>query len=126
MPILAISAGDGQSILQALRGGAKEFLTAPGRARRLLVPCSGSAASRGARRRQRHRQRHRPQTESLVVAVLGSRGGVGCTSLAVNLGCNLAAGPEPHVALIDLDLALGDADVALDLIARLHRSPTWP
>src|SRR5881392_549312 len=30
MPILAVSArGDGQSILQALRAGAKEFLTAP-------------------------------------------------------------------------------------------------
>src|SRR5271170_940990 len=30
MPILAVSArGDGQSILQALRSGAKEFLTAP-------------------------------------------------------------------------------------------------
>src|SRR5438067_1757778 len=30
MPILAVSArGDGQSILQALRGGAKEFLTQP-------------------------------------------------------------------------------------------------
>ncbi len=56
------------------------------------------------------------KTESLVVTVVGSRGGVGCTSLAVNLGCNLAQIPNHNVALIDLDLALGDADVALDLI----------
>ena len=27
---------------------------------------------------------------------LGSRGGVGCTSLAVNLGCHAGPGPEPH------------------------------
>src|SRR5262249_16272438 len=43
-------------------------------------------------------------------------GGVGCTSLAVNLGCNLAQNAQHNVALVDLDLALGDADVALDLI----------
>jgi pilus assembly protein CpaE len=51
-----------------------------------------------------------------VIAVLGSRGGVGCTSLAVNLGCTLAQDRNNSVALIDLDLALGDADVALDLM----------
>src|SRR5260370_60550 len=53
---------------------------------------------------------------SVVLAVVGSRGGVGCTSLAVNLGCNLAQEKNHNVALIDLDLALGDADVALDLM----------
>jgi pilus assembly protein CpaE len=57
-----------------------------------------------------------PPRESLVLAVVGSRGGVGSTSIAVNLGCSLAQDPSNTVALIDLDLALGDADVALDLI----------
>src|SRR5207244_3726064 len=56
------------------------------------------------------------QQATQVVAVLGSRGGVGCTTLAVNLGCTLAADPDNSVALIDLDLALGDADVSLDLM----------
>ena len=51
-----------------------------------------------------------------VIAVLGSRGGVGCTGLAVNLGCCLAQDPGNRVVLVDLDLALGDADAALDLI----------
>jgi pilus assembly protein CpaE len=41
---------------------------------------------------------------------------VGCTSLGVNLGCTLAQDKANSVALVDLDLALGDADVALDLI----------
>jgi len=48
--------------------------------------------------------------------VVGSRGGVGSTSIAVNIGCNLAQNEHFNVALVDLDLALGDADVALDLI----------
>ena len=49
--------------------------------------------------------------------MLGTRGGVGCTTLAVNLAATLASRPENTVALVDLDLALGDCDVALDMIA---------
>ena len=50
-----------------------------------------------------------------MIAVLGSRGGVGTTTLAVNLAATLAADPTNAVALIDLDLALGDADIALEV-----------
>ncbi len=46
----------------------------------------------------------------------GSIGGVGTTSLAVNLGCILARDVRNSVALVDLDLCLGDADVFLDTI----------
>jgi pilus assembly protein CpaE len=116
IPILAVSArGDGQSILQALRSGAKEFLTQPvvmeelfGALQRLKQsrsPEGGGPSSNGT-----------AKVDSLVVAVVGSRGGVGSTSIAVNVGCNLAQNEQYNVALVDLDLALGDADVALDLI----------
>ena len=53
---------------------------------------------------------------STVIAVAGAAGGVGTTSLAVNLGCVLARDPQYSVALVDLDLSLGDADVFLDTI----------
>ena len=53
---------------------------------------------------------------STVIAVAGAAGGVGTTSLAVNLGCVLARDPQYLVALVDLDLSLGDADVFLDTI----------
>ena len=43
-------------------------------------------------------------------------GGVGTTSIAVNLGCVLAGKESNSVALVDLDLCLGDADVQLDTI----------
>ena len=52
---------------------------------------------------------------SSIVAVLGSRGGVGTTTLAVNLAATLAADPASAAALIDLDLTLGDADIALEV-----------
>jgi pilus assembly protein CpaE len=116
VPILAISArGDGQTILQALRNGAREFLTVPVVLEDLL-----KALSRLQRARPGGDSKNGEapaKMESLVIAVLGSRGGVGCTSLAVNLGATLAQDVHHNVALIDLDLALGDADVALDLMA---------
>jgi pilus assembly protein CpaE len=57
----------------------------------------------------------RQTASSTVVAVLGSRGGVGTTSLAVNLAATLSATPENAVALLDLDLALGDADISIEV-----------
>src|SRR6266700_2386903 len=49
MPILAVSArGDGQSILQALRAGAKEFLTAPVVLEELLLALQRLRANRAS------------------------------------------------------------------------------
>src|SRR5947209_11952324 len=93
MPILAISArGDGQAILQALRSGAREFLTAPVVLEELLKALQrlGRTARNGD---ARHGADPGGRVESQVIAVLGSRGGVGCTSLAVNLGACLAREP---------------------------------
>jgi pilus assembly protein CpaE len=121
MNVVAVS-GRSDSFLQAHRAGAKEFLTQPVVLEDLLAvlerirrsshqpapaPTSGGAAGAAPVMKPRG---------PTVVAVLGSRGGVGCTSLAVNMGCTLAQEPGHKVVMIDLDLALGDADVALDLI----------
>src|SRR5205823_11112773 len=51
-----------------------------------------------------------------VITIAGASGGVGCTSLAVNLGCILARSEQNSVVVIDLDFALGDSDVWLDII----------
>src|SRR5262249_10865982 len=115
LPILAVSAkGDGQSILQALRSGAREFLTQPVVLEELLTALQrlrqnrtfGDNGAGGAV----------GKTDAPRIAGLASRGGGGCTSIAVTLGCPLAQEKDRGVALVDLDLALGDADVALDLM----------
>ena len=109
--ILAISGHqEGSLILQAVRNGAKEFLTSPlkleeflsalERIRQTVNKGSGDGAVRA----------------SQIITVAGVSGGIGCTTLAINLGCCLAQQPNRSVAVIDLDLALGDADVWLDII----------
>jgi len=107
--LVVSSSNDGSLILQALRAGAKEFLTQPVRIEDLL-----GALGRISERRLGQGD-NRPRG-CQVIAVAGAIGGVGTTSLAVNLGCILAQDPQNSVALIDLDLCLGDADVFLDTI----------
>ena len=113
--ILAISKrDDGQAILKALRAGAKEFLTMPFGVDH-LSEILGKLEKAG-------KIQHSPtlavnKKKKTLISFLGSRGGVGCTSLSVNLAATLAADPHNKVVLVDLDLALGDADIALDLIA---------
>lgn len=107
--ILVVSKSqEGALILQAMRNGAKEFLSSPlnlddfmGALERIHNISGGrDGRSRGSK----------------VITLIGAGGGVGCTSLAVNLGCILAQNEANSVAIMDLDLALGDADVWLDII----------
>lgn len=108
--ILVISgSSDGQLILRAMRAGAKEFLTQP-----LSIEDLVNALERIGH--QRFGKGNTKSRSCKVITVCGATGGVGSTSLAVNLGCILAAKEENNVALIDLDLALGDSDVFLDTI----------
>src|SRR5437764_10036386 len=117
LPILAVSArNDGQAILQALRNGAREFLTAPVQLEELITAFKRLARPVGATPGSGEHQPVKGKVDTSVIAVLGSSGGVGCTSLAVNVAASLAQDPSYSVALIDLDLALGDCDVALDLM----------
>ncbi|MDG2222933.1 MAG: AAA family ATPase [Rubripirellula sp.] len=108
--ILAASENtDGQLILKTIRAGAREFLTLPvsnedlsGALQRVSQQKFGSSEGGGR--------------SCEVICIAGATGGVGTTSTAVNLGCVLAADTQNSVALLDIDLALGDADVFLDSI----------
>ncbi|HEY8505401.1 MAG TPA: AAA family ATPase [Gemmataceae bacterium] len=111
LPVLTVSS-DHQALLQSLRSGARYFLTYPLGLEDLLMTLRRVLNESGLHQVGPAGAGSQP---SLVTAVLGSRGGVGCTSLAVNLAATLAAEPANSVALIDLDLALGDADIALEL-----------
>jgi pilus assembly protein CpaE len=108
--LLVVSgSSDGQVILRAMRAGAKEFLTQPLRVEDMVsaIHRIGAAKFGGERGGGRSCQ---------VIAIAGATGGVGTTSVAVNLGCILAAEERNSVVLVDLDLSLGDADVFLDAI----------
>ncbi|MGI9496210.1 MAG: response regulator [Mariniblastus sp.] len=98
---------DGQMILRAMRSGAREFLNSPIQIDELVGALDRVAANTDGKQRS---------NAGNIIAVAGASGGVGNTSIAVNLAVALATNPDRSVVLIDLDLALGDADVFLDMI----------
>src|SRR5688572_7659227 len=86
MPMLTVSA-DSQALLQSLQRGARHFLTQPvtledlvGALRRSLHDAPTGERAAGAPPAAAV-----PKTVGQIISVLGSRGGVGCTSIAVNL-----------------------------------------
>lgn len=56
-----------------------------------------------------------PVTNGQAIAILGAKGGVGTTTVAVNLAAEVAARSRQRILLVDLHLFMGDASLALDL-----------
>jgi pilus assembly protein CpaE len=105
--VAVCNSSDGQMILNAVRAGAREFVSSPVEIQDLVAAFN--------RMSNRNNGSGRAKAGS-IIAVAGASGGVGTTSIAVNLACGIAAIPGKTVVLVDLDLSLGDADVFLDTI----------
>ena len=114
IPIITISA-DSQTLLHSLQRGARHFLTPPIGLEDLVSTLRKVLGEAGQHEQAGGNASLGSKPSGTVISILGSRGGVGCTSIAVNLGATLASDPANNVALLDLDLALGDADIAIDL-----------
>jgi pilus assembly protein CpaE len=91
---------DADLILRALRSGAHEFVV------------DGDAD--GLKRALSNRPGAEAEVRGRVTAVFGSKGGLGATTLAVNLAGAIAK-RGARVCLVDLDAALGGVPALLDL-----------
>lgn len=105
LPIFAISeCSDGQVILTAMRAGIREYLTKPVD-KRQLVEAIDRVVQQAASRVE----------PGAILAVMGSVGGSGATTVAVNLAVELAGLSGERVALVDLDYRFGQVATMLDL-----------
>lgn len=93
------------TIIKALRLGAKEFLPKPvlkeDLIRVLTMLASISPEDEG--------------TPSKIITVYSNKGGIGKTTIAINLAAELAKVTKDKVALVDLNLQLGDISTFLNL-----------
>ena len=109
--VLVISQSqEGTLILQVMRNGAREFLNMPLQLDDFIAALDRIRATHGGN------DGEGGGNAGQIITVVGVGGGVGSTSLSVNLAAALAQNPANSPVIIDLDLTLGDADVWLDII----------
>ena len=104
---------DSSIILKVVRAGAREFLSLPAAPEEL-----SKALGRLLDQHEREEVKPDPSKQKgpQVIAITGAAGGIGCTTLAVNLGTTLAKTSSEEVCLVDFDLMLGSLDACLDII----------
>jgi pilus assembly protein CpaE len=98
---------DKDLLLQAIRLGAKEFLSMPFEIKEV----------------QKALERYVDQNQHLIkqskkgklINIVGSKGGVGTTTIAVNLAVNLAEKQKSSVALIDSNMLFGEIPLFLGI-----------
>ncbi len=96
-------------LIKAMRSGVQEFLPQPIDPAALKEALARFIEARG--------ETDSGEVEKLIV-VMGSKGGVGTTTVAVNLGVQLAQVGKHNVILLDLARPLGHVGLLLDLQCR--------
>lgn len=100
---------DSEVLLEALRAGVREFIPQPMTRHELEQALN------------RFKERHQGRTSEKakggkLITILGSKGGVGATTIAVNLAVSLRnMYKHRSVALVDLNAQFGDAALFLDM-----------
>lgn len=107
--VVAFGSANDVTLFRALLAlGVEDYLTKP-LGDEAVVQALDRLAQRPARSRQEE-----PERRGRLLAVVGARGGVGATGLAVNLAWLAAERHGRRTVLVDLDLRFGTTALALD------------
>lgn len=103
---------DPQMLLRALRAGVKEFFPQP-----IKQEDVAEALTRFKSARSENESRL-PVKKGKIVTILGTKGGVGTTTIAVNLATSLAGLNDGiEIALVDMNAVFGEVPLFLNLKA---------
>lgn len=104
-------------LIQALRAGAKEFFTQPVAGEEI-----SSSLIKIHDRLENAKASQKPKKDGIIINVIGSKGGVGTTTVAVNLAATLnELNGDKSVALIDMNMLFGEIPLFLDI----HSTFSW-
>ena len=102
-------------LMQAIKTGAKEFFTLP-----LKEEEVKQALKEFKKKIKRANRRNSPEIGQ-IITVVGSKGGIGTTTVAVNLAVNLARKKSVQsVALIDMNMMFGEIPLFLEIKPGYH------
>ena len=115
-PVLVYSSsGDVELVRQAMRWGARDFLTKPLRPGDLRDAIHTVLAQEEQRQLARWGDVAVAGARGTVITVAGAKGGIGKSTIATNLAIALRQVTGQDVALVDGDAQFGDVSVMLDL-----------
>ena len=99
-------------LLQAMRSGAREFFTMPVNREDVV-----QALLKFKEKNRSIASSEKSRKKGKIINIVGSKGGIGTTTLAVNFAASLldSPGPRKSVALIDMNLLFGDIPLFLDI-----------
>jgi pilus assembly protein CpaE len=101
--------------MQAMRAGVKEFFIQP------LDAAEVRAALERFKERHTQSAGSRDSKNGSIISVFGSKGGVGTTTVAVNLAVSLAQGKDKkQVALLDMNTLFGEIPLFLEIAPKFH------
>ena len=117
--VFVISANkESDLILRAMRAGAQEFISQP------IDEAELKNALLEFKKRIKLKSPvmdHQQQSLGKIINVMGAKGGVGTTTLAVNLAMTLAGKKEAgSVALVDLNMVFGEIPLFLSIVPAYH------
>jgi len=102
-------------LMQAIKTGAKEFFTLP------LKEKEVRQALKELKKKIKRANRKNSPEIGQIISVVGSKGGIGTTTVAVNLAVNLAQKKSVQsVALIDMNMMFGEIPLFLEIKPGYH------
>jgi pilus assembly protein CpaE len=106
---------DSAMLMKAIKSGAKEFFSQP------LDENEIRQALEGLQKRERETDQKIPTQPGKIIDIVGTKGGVGTTTIAVNVAVSLADKKYgKSVALIDMNTLFGDIPLFLSLEPSYH------
>lgn len=106
---------DSDVLLKIIKIGLKEFFAQPLREKDII------ASLEGFKERMQTNGKTPERMKGRIFNVIGSKGGVGTTTIAVNLASALAQEESsPSVALLDMNTLFGDIPLFLDIQSKFH------
>jgi len=95
-----------QLLLEAMRSGVQDFIT---------KPIEEAVLRELLQRIAKDLRNHELVANDKLIVIMGAKGGVGTTTVAVNLGVQLSSFAHKRTALLDFARPLGNAHLLLDL-----------
>jgi pilus assembly protein CpaE len=111
---LTSESADPAVLMQAIRVGAKEFFS---------QPIQSEEVAQSLQRFKARRQKpgtHQDRKKGQLISVFGSKGGVGTTTVAVNLAVSLACDTGSSVVLLDMNTLFGEIPLFLEMTPKFH------